>query len=237
MSPPDSLPDKRCPAAIVWDLDGTLIDSATDLATALNALLNEQGQQGHAVASVRTMIGAGVPKLIERGFRAAGAPLDAAARDALVPRFLELYSACATDSTGLVPHARDVLSHFYHAGVRQGLCTNKPFAVTRQILGALDISGYFRSIVGGDSTQAKKPHPLPLLTCLEELETRPADAVMVGDSGADVGTARAAGVPVILVPDGYTGAPAVSLGADYVVGSLAEVPGCFLPHQPMRRSA
>jgi phosphoglycolate phosphatase len=150
---------------------------------------------------------------------------------------MEIYAACATDNTRLVPQARQVLEHFYHAGVKQGLCTNKPVSVTRQILDALDIKGYFASIVGGDSTAMKKPHPLPLLTCLEALKTRPEDALMIGDSGADVGAARAANVPVILVPDGYTGVPAVSLGADFVVGRLADIPSCFPPHPPLRQSA
>jgi len=202
------------PEAIVWDLDGTLVESAPDLAHALNTLLNEQGQNGHPVLDVRIMIGAGVTKLIERGFRAAGTPID-----------------------DLIPHAREVLHHFYHAGFRQGLCTNKPYAVTMQILNALDIAGYFSSIVGGDSTSEKKPHPLPLQTCLEELRVSSGVSVMIGDSGADVGAARAAGVPVILVPDGYTGAPAVSLGADSVVGSLAELPASIVPRRPLRQSA
>jgi phosphoglycolate phosphatase len=237
MSQPDSKSITSYPAAIVWDLDGTLVDSAQDLATALNTLLNEQGQQGHTVANVRPMIGAGVAKLIERGFRAAGVPLDEAARDALVPRFMEIYTACATESTALVPHAREVLDYFYHAGIKQGLCTNKPCSVTQLILNALDINGFFGSVVGGDSTSMRKPHPLPLLTCLEELETHPDDAMMVGDSGADVGAARAAKVQVILVPDGYTGVPAVSLGADYVVGGLADIPGSIPPHPPLRQSA
>lgn len=236
MSQPDSC-SEAYPRAVVWDLDGTLVESAPDLTTALNEVLFERGQHGHTVEQVRPMIGAGVAKLIERGFRAAGAPIDEAERDALVPRFMEIYTACATESTHLVPGAREVLDHFYHAGIRQGLCTNKPYSVTRQIVGALDIAGYFSSIVGGDSTAARKPHPLPLLTCLEELETRPEDALMIGDSGADVGSARAARVPVILVPDGYTGVPAVSLGADFVVGRLAEVPSSIPPHPPLRESA
>ena len=237
MLQPETQNSGNYPAAIVWDLDGTLVESAPDLATALNALLNEQDQHTHSVDSVRPMIGGGVAKLIERGFRAAGDPLDETARDELVPRFMELYMACATESTHLVPHAWDVLTHFYHAGVKQGLCTNKPIAVTRLILGALDITGFFSSIIGGDSTNSRKPHPLPLLTCLEELEVRPEDALMVGDSGADVGAARAAGVPVILVPDGYTGVPAVSLGADYVVGNLSDIPGSIQPHPPLQQSA
>jgi len=225
------------PLAVVWDLDGTLVESAPDLATALNALLNEEGQHGHAIADVRPMIGGGVAKLIERGFRAAGAPLDQAECDALVPRFMDFYTACATNSTHLVPHAREMLLHFYHAGVKQALCTNKPIGVTRQIIDALDISGFFAAVIGGDSTPEKKPNPLPLLTCLEEIAVNPEDAVMVGDSGADVGAARAAGVPVVLVPDGYTGVPASSLGADHVVENLSEIPDVLLPRLLMRQSA
>lgn len=212
------------PAAIVWDLDGTLVESAPDLATALNTLLNEQGQHGHAVERVRPMIGGGVARLIERGFRAAGSPLAAEDCEALVPRFMELYTACATRSTRLVPHARDTLLHFYHAGVRQAICTNKPLGVTRLILDALDIAGFFTAVVGGDSTAEKKPHPLPLQTCLAELGVQAGEALMVGDSGADVGAAQAAGVTVVLVPDGYTGVPAASLGADFVIENLSRLP-------------
>jgi len=237
MSQPEPGTSTLYPAAIIWDLDGTLVESAPDLTTALNTLLNERGQHGHPVSSVRPMIGAGVAKLIERGFRAAGSPLEEAARDALVPRFMEIYAACATQNTALVPHAREVLDYFYHAGIKQGLCTNKPHSVTKQILNALDISGFFGSVVGGDSTRMRKPHPLPLMTCLEELRTHPADALMIGDSSADVGAARAAKVPVILVPDGYTGVPAVSLGADYVVADLADIPNSIPPHPPLRQSA
>jgi len=237
MSQPDKAQASAYPSAIVWDLDGTLVDSAPDLATALNSLLTEQGKHTHTVDQVRPMIGGGVAKLIERGFRASGASLDPQGISKLLPRFMEIYTACATQSTKLNTDARRVLESFYHAGVRQGLCTNKPISVTRLILNDLDISGFFTSVIGGDSTAHRKPHPLPLLTCLEELGTRAEDAVMVGDSGADVGAARAAGVPVILVPDGYTGVPAVSLGADYVVARLADIPGSIPPHPPLRQSA
>jgi phosphoglycolate phosphatase len=225
------------PEAIIWDLDGTLVESAPDLATALNTLLNEQGQHSHPVENVRPMIGGGVAKLIERGFRAAGAPLDERALHGLIPRFMIIYSECCTRSTALVPHARDALLYFYNAGVPQGLCTNKPITVTRQILNALDISGFFGSIIGGDSTAEKKPHPLPLLACMTELGINPERAIMIGDSGADVGAARAAGMPVVLVPDGYTGVPVDSLGADYVLENLREIPKFLLPHGPLLQSA
>lgn len=226
MSQPDS---KRAagayPAAIVWDLDGTLAESAPDLAVALNAVLEAHGKARHEVDEVRLMIGGGVPKLIERGFRKSGSPLDEKELERIVPQFMEIYSACATDQTYLVDHAREALEHFAKLGVKQGLCTNKPISVTRKIIAALDIERYFGSVIGGDSTLARKPDPLPLCTCIENLGVSPRNAVMVGDSGADVGAARAAGVPVILVPDGYTGVPAGELGADLVVRNLGEVPG------------
>jgi phosphoglycolate phosphatase len=237
MSQPEPALQSWRPAAVVWDLDGTLVESAPDLAKALNALLNESGQYGHPVVNVRPMIGGGVAKLIERGFRASGAPLDAKASDDLVPRFMELYTAVATESTHLVPYARDVLQHFYHAGVRQAICTNKPLGVTQLILDALDISGFFSSVVGGDSTPHKKPHPLPLQTCMADLGVQPEEALMVGDSGADVGAAQAAGVTVILVPDGYTGVAAASLGADHVIENLAEIPRWIGASSVLKRSA
>lgn len=221
-----------CPAAVVWDLDGTLAESAPDLATALNSLLDDAGLDPHPVEQVRLMIGHGVAVLIERGFRAAGSPLSEPERDALVPEFMTRYTACATDNTYLVPGARYALERLARAGVRQGLCTNKPEAVTRQITDALDVTKYFGAIIGGDSTPGRKPDPLPLQACLELLGVNPAEAVMVGDSGADVGAARAAGVYVILVPDGYTGDPPEKLGADLVVAAVAEVPSRLPSGEP-----
>ena len=224
MSQPETgLAAGNYPAAIVWDLDGTLAESAPDLTTALNTVLEENAHTGHDLAAVRNMIGGGVPKLIERGFRASGAPLDPHAVDALVPRFMEIYSACATDNTHLRPQAREALEHFQQAGVIQGLCTNKPISVTRQIVAALGMEAYFGSVIGGDSTKCRKPDPLPLQTCLEQLGVSAANAVMIGDSGADVGAARSAGVRIILVPDGYTSAPAETLGANYVLRDLSEL--------------
>lgn len=223
LQPETGLAAGNYPAAIVWDLDGTLAESAPDLATALNAVLEENGRACHDLAAVRNMIGGGVPKLIERGFRASGAPLGQDALDGLVPRFMDIYSACATDNTHLRPQAREALEHFQQAGVIQGLCTNKPISVTRQIVAALGMEAYFGSVIGGDSTKSRKPDPLPLQTCLTQLGVSPARAVMIGDSGADVGAAKAAGVRIILVPDGYTSAPAETLGANYVLRDLSEL--------------
>jgi phosphoglycolate phosphatase len=225
------------PKAIIWDLDGTLVDSAPDIATALNTVLNEQGLNSCTIPKVRMMIGGGVAKLIERAFRGSRTELDAAGAEALVPRFMEIYTVCATDNTKLSPSAGRALSYFYNAGVKQGLCTNKPEKVSHKILHSLDIRGYFSSIIGGDSTAQKKPHPLPLQTVMKQLDVNPSECIMIGDSGADVGAARAAGVPVILVPDGYTGVPAESLGADFVLKSLSTLPTEITKFRPIQKSA
>ena len=158
MFEPDGTPAAgNYPAAVVWDLDGTLVESAPDLATALYTVLEAHGQSTHGVDAVRLMIGGGVPKLIERGFRAANAPLDDAEIQAIVPEFMRIYSACATNNTYLVDHAREALEHLHQAGVSQGLCTNKPISVTRKILAALEVEHYFGSVIGGDSTARRKP--------------------------------------------------------------------------------
>lgn len=226
------------PRAIIWDLDGTLIDSAPDLTTALNTVLNQQGHSSHTITQVRTMIGGGVAKLIERALRSTRVEeLDTAGAAALVSSFMEIYSKCATDKTTLSPAARHVLNYFYNAGVQQGLCTNKPEGVTKKILHSLDIFGFFASIIGGDSTAQKKPHPLPVQTVMEQLGVNPDECILVGDSSADVGAARAAGVPVVLVPDGYTGVPVETLGADFVLKDLSTLPVEISKFRPVQKSA
>jgi phosphoglycolate phosphatase len=163
--------------------------------------------------------------------------LDAEGVEALAPGFMEIYTDCATDKTALLPATERVLNYFHNAGVKQGLCTNKPEGVTKKILHALNIHGFFSSVIGGDSTVQKKPHPLPLQTVMEQLGVTPHECIMVGDSGADVGSARAAGIPVILVPDGYIGVPAESLGADFVLKDLAALPVEIDRFRPVQKIA
>jgi len=214
----------RHPAAVVWDLDGTLVDSAPDLATTLNLMLSRRGLPEHGIDAVRLMIGHGVPKLLERGFRAAGAPLSNEEIDALTPGFLAHYATCATDRSRTMPGAIEALKHFQSAGIPQGLCTNKNEKVSRQILAALGLAGFLDSVIGGDSTAERKPHPLPVRTCFEQLGMDPGMSLLIGDSAADVGAARAAGVgEVAVVADGYTDRPAEQLGADRVLDTLERI--------------
>lgn len=213
------------PAAIVWDLDGTLVDSAPDLASALNTVLDMRGFFTLSINEVRTMIGNGVPKLVERGFNAVGVRPDPAQLESLVAMFVKEYRACATDKTQPYPGVVEALQEIYDMNIPMGVCTNKPESFTRQILEGLGLSGYFSSVVGGDTTSERKPDPEPVLACLRGLATGPESSLMIGDSVHDVHAAHAAGVYIGVVPWGYRPAePAEKLGADFVLHDLARLP-------------
>ncbi len=214
----------RLPGAVVWDLDGTLIDSAPDLRRALNVVLAESGCETLEVESVRTMIGNGVAKLVERGFRAAGRELSGPELEQRVEQFMVYYSADPTLHTELYPGVAETLQTLAAAGVKQGLCTNKPEAVTRLILQQLDIDQYFLAVVGGDTTSARKPDPAPLRHCIEAMGATVGDTIMIGDSAVDAGTARALRVPIGLVAHGYRSTDAASIDADFVFEEIALVP-------------
>ncbi len=213
------------PTSIIWDLDGTLVDSAPDLASALNTVLDKRGFFTHSVDVVRTMIGNGVPKLVERGFNAVGMRPDPAQLDALIAMFVKEYKACATDNTRPYPGVVEALQEIHSMNIPMGVCTNKPEAFTRQILEGLGLSGYFSSVVGGDSTSTRKPDPEPVLACLRGLVSEPASSLMIGDSVHDVHAAHAAGVTVAVVPWGYRSAPVEELGADFVLSDITALPG------------
>lgn len=213
------------PAAVLFDLDGTLADSLPDLAGALNDLLEEQGWRHCTMDEVRLMVGGGVPKLIERALDVIGQKVDEDRSAGLISRFMELYTPRAARLTKLNPGAMELLREFSDAGVGLGVCTNKPEAVTQQILDALGVLDMMGAVIGGDTTPAKKPDAAPVLAALEQLGCSPASGLLIGDSPADAGAARAAGVPVILVSFGYTQTPVHEIDADGVVDSFDEVAG------------
>ncbi len=212
-------------AAVVWDLDGTLVDSAADIATSLNRLLAEQDLPALGRGRIRDMIGEGVRTLIERGLAAHEVTPDDGRLDGLVERFLVIYSEVATESTRLFPGARDALKMLSAAGLRQAICTNKPEAITRQVLAGLGIAEYFDVVVGGDTLPRNKPDPLPLRTVLAGLNVTTEQSLMVGDSAIDVAMAHAAGVSVVLVTFGYGPEPADAQDVGYRIDELAELPG------------
>jgi phosphoglycolate phosphatase len=233
MSLPESCPG-GLPGAIVWDLDGTLVDSAPDLATALNTLLGERGYELQPLSRVRPMIGNGVPKLLQRGLQAAGRDHTPERVAALLPRFMQIYSRCATHRTRPYPFVRRVLAELDKLGVRQGVCTNKPEKASRQILDQLDLAKFFRSIVGGDTTAVKKPDPMPLHTCLDELGMKTGDSLLIGDSEVDVQTGIAAGIPVAVVNWGYARSSLAELDADFIITHLPDLTGQLAHHYPDR---
>jgi phosphoglycolate phosphatase len=212
------------PEAIVFDFDGTLIDSAPDIAAALNLVLEMKGHQPLAVDEVRFMIGAGVQKLIERGFRARGVELDADhLDDELVDAFLAYYNAHGADLTKLYPGAYALLENLSKTSVKVGLCTNKPTEATREILASFQVEDYFDSIVGGTSGFPKKPDPAGMWACLEEMGVKPWRALYVGDSMTDVKLARNAGLPVVIMSYGYERTSPRELGADLVIDHFDEL--------------
>ncbi len=215
------------PRAIVFDLDGTLIDSAPDLAAALNLVLEMRGARPLPVDQVRLMIGRGIPNLIREGFAAARLPLSDEDMAELLPAYLLYYNAHASDLTTLRPDAYALLEHLAAQGVRMGVCTNKPTDVSRQILTDFHIAHYFDAVIGGDSGLPKKPDPAPLFACLDKLETDLTQALYVGDSETDVTLARRAGLPVVAVAGGYTAKTVDQLGADETIGRLGELPHVF----------
>lgn len=213
------------PTSIVWDLDGTLVDSAPDLASALNTVLDNRGFFTLSNNEVRAMIGNGVPKLVERGFNAVGVRPDAGQLEELVAMFVKEYKTCATEYTRPYPDVVETLEKIRGMNIPMGVCTNKPEAFTKQILEGLGLAGYFSSVVGGDTTSTRKPDPQPVLACLSGLVSEPVSSLMIGDSVHDVHAAHAAGVTVAVVPWGYRSAPVEELGADFVLHDITALPG------------
>ncbi len=208
----------------MFDLDGTLVDSVPDLAAALNRTLAEAGLPPRGPDAVARMVGHGVARLVERGFAAAGAPLDMAALPRWVQRFLQFYAADLSTLTRPYPGVPEALEALAAAGWRLGVCTNKPTRLAAELLDALGLGRRFGAVVGGDAAPERKPHPAPLRMALDRLGVPAAAAVFVGDSETDVLTARAAGVPVALVRGGYTAVPVEELSADALVDGLSALP-------------
>ena len=211
------------PRAVLLDLDGTLVDSARDLAETLDDLLAEAGHPPLGREKVATMIGAGVAALVQRGFAARGVPLDEAGTAARTSRFMELYTPRATRHTRPCTGVAAALGALADAGVPMAVCTNKPQAVSEQILADLGLLSHVRAVVGGDCGLPKKPDPAILLRALELLGATPSDAVHVGDGRADMEAAQAAGMRAVFVEGGYAG-PDDRSGAALVLSSFAGLP-------------
>jgi len=211
-------------AVIVFDLDGTLVDTAPDLVGALNRVLHEQKLPQLPLATARVMVGRGARALIEQGFAAAGEPLDAERMPALFERFIAIYRDRIADESRPYDGVIEALDLLDAAGAKLVVCTNKLTDLSLALLDALGMTSRFAAVVGADSAPAPKPDPRHLRTAIAAAGGRDDCAIMVGDSASDIGAARAAKVPSIVVSFGYTEIPAADLGADYLIDHFAELP-------------
>ena len=211
------------PPIAVFDLDGTLADTAPDLIATLNVVLAREGLPPVPLAAAREVIGAGARALIGRGFEAAGRELTPARADELFRFFLTHYGEHLCDASALFPNAVAALDGLEADGVRLAVCTNKVEIHARRLLGALGIADRFAAVCGRDTFPFSKPDPRHLTLTIEEAGGDPARAVMVGDSRTDISTAKAAGIPVVAVTFGYTDTPVAELGPDVVIGDFSEL--------------
>lgn len=192
--------------AVIFDLDGTLIDSAPDIRLCLNAVLKEYGAAPLSLAQVHSFIGNGAPHLVKLALAATG--LNADLHPKALAAFLALYNDAHVE-TVLYPHVLVTLEALKSQGHTLGLCTNKPAKPTEFVLETFGLGSFFDVVVAGDTLPQRKPDPAPLLHALNALEAK--RAVYVGDSEVDAETARRAGLPFALFTEGYRKSPVDTL--------------------------
>jgi phosphoglycolate phosphatase len=210
------------PRAVIFDLDGTLIDSAPDIASALNEVLGRRDLPPFELERVKEMIGGGIPLLIRRALEAHG--VQAHDIEPLVTDMVSVYATRATALTVPYEGAREVLDMLKAAEIPMAICTNKSQAITEIILRDMRLASYFDAVVGAEPGRPRKPDPAPLALILRDFGVSAADAVMIGDSGADAGAAKAAGVPLVLASFGYCHSPLESFAPDAIIDGFAELP-------------
>jgi phosphoglycolate phosphatase len=207
---------------LVFDLDGTLVDSAADLRAALNQMLRERGRPSLSLPQVKRMIGDGAAALVARALAASGGdPADAAGA---LPRFIELYEADAVRLSRPYPAVPETLAALRRLGYRTAICTNKPQHATLTVLEGLGLLPLFDAVAGGDRFPVRKPDPGHLSGLIGALGARAEAAAMIGDSENDAAVARGAGLPLVLMRYGYARADPDSLGADAVLDQFADLP-------------
>jgi phosphoglycolate phosphatase len=210
--------------SLLFDLDGTLVDTAPDLLGALNAVLGSERRAAVDPQTLRHMVGHGARVLIERAMAATGEPVSAERLPELIDRFIAHYRGHIADHSRPFPHVEETLAALKSDGARLAVLTNKPQVLTEPILEALGLAGVFGVICGAGRYDYNKPDARVVRHVVDELGGDIRQTAMIGDSAVDVATARAAGIPVILLSYGYTPDPVHSLGADAVLDTFADLP-------------
>ena len=209
---------------VVFDLDGTLVDTAPDLISALNFVLDREGLPPVPLKSARMLIGAGVRKLLERGLEVDGRHASVEDITRLTDDFIEYYAAHIADASRPFDGLVSALDDLEAKGYRFAVCTNKLEWLSKLLLDRLGLSPRFAAICGADTFGVSKPDPAILQQTVARAGGQLSTTIMVGDAGPDIGVARRAGVPVIGVEFGYTDVPIADLKPDRLIGHMSELP-------------
>ena len=212
---------------VIFDLDGTLIDSLPDVVASLNTAMRTAGRREVALAEAAAMVGGGAVPLIERAFRATGADATAEETERAVDAFLAAYRLRPAEATVIFDGALDVLDELRDAGMSLGICTNKPHEMALAVLDALGIAGWFQACFGKGAFAFNKPDRRHYDAVSEAMGLPSRHTVYVGDSATDVATAKAASVPVVLVTFGYSAEPVETLGADRLIDRFSDLPSAL----------
>lgn len=212
------------PLTLVFDLDGTLVDTAPDLARTMNTLLTKNGREALEPASVRSMVGQGARALMAKAFERTGGPADDALLDRLYDQFLEHYVGSIDQLSAPYPGVVETLDHFKAASAVMAVCTNKPESASHRLLAALGLDQYFGAVLGGDSLSVRKPHRDHILESVRRAGGDIANAIMIGDTLNDIEAARNAGVPVIAVSYGYSEPPVSTHKPDHLIDDFTALP-------------
>ena len=212
------------PRIVVFDLDGTLVDTAPDLINALNFVLDREGLPPVPLHAARNMIGQGARKLIERGLELEGRAASVADITRLTKDFIDYYAAHIADASRPFEGLESALDELSARGFRFAVCTNKLEWLSKLLLDELDLSSRFAAICGADTFGVSKPDPVILRETVARAGGLIAEAIMVGDAGPDIGVARRAGIPVIGVEFGYTEVPIADLKPDLLIGHMRDLP-------------
>ena len=215
---------EKFPLAVIFDLDGTLIDSAPEVCEALNGVLFEEGRRKLSLEEVVSMIGDGAPKLIERAYEATGMSVSSNKKERAIESFLANYELNSPRFTTLFPGTVDMLDNLRQKGIKLAICSNKPSAPANKVLEDLKLKSYFEVVIGGDSLNGiRKPDPRHLLEAVRPLGVELTSALMVGDSGNDILAAKRAGIKSMAVSFGYAHGSVIDLGADKIISCFDEL--------------
>lgn len=204
-------------SALLFDLDGTLIDSAPDICESINKAMKPMGRRPISLEETKSLVGFPAPILVRMALELNGPPGSQDEVDSLLSSFLDIYRQNPSEHTILFPGARDALERFTKAGINLGICTNKPEITCFPVLDALDLGRYFSAIICGDTIEYRKPDARHVFHTLDVMGASLDEAIFVGDSETDITAASNAGMPSVCVTFGYCHVPFESLGANALV--------------------